>query len=103
MCARYTLTRRLNLVVQEMAELMLDEGVLYDWDPPPRYNIAPTQLVAAVRATADTGRRELVALKWGLIPSWAKDPKIATQCLNARAETVAEKPAFRSAFKKRRC
>ena len=48
-------------------------------------------------------RRELVPLKWGLIPSWAKDAKIGTQCLNARAETVAEKPAFRSAFKKRRC
>jgi putative SOS response-associated peptidase YedK len=59
--------------------------------------------VAAVRASPDAGRRELVPLKWGLIPSWAKDPKIATQCLNARAETVAEKPAFRSAFKKRRC
>src|SRR4051812_34360542 len=102
MCARYTLTRRLNLLVQEMVELMLDEGVLYDWDPP-RYNIAPTQQVAAVRASADAGRRELVPLKWGLIPSWAKDPKIATQCLNARGETVAEKPAFRSAFKRRRC
>jgi putative SOS response-associated peptidase YedK len=86
-----------------MVELMLDEGVLYDWDPPPRYNIAPTQQVATVRARADAGRRELVPLKWGLIPSWAKDPKIATQCLNARGETVAEKPAFRSAFKRRRC
>jgi putative SOS response-associated peptidase YedK len=103
MCARFTLRRRLNLLVQQMAELMLDEGVLYDWDPPPRYNIAPTQPLAAVRAGADTGRRELVPLKWGLIPSWAKDPKIAASCINARAETVADKPAFRSAFKRRRC
>jgi putative SOS response-associated peptidase YedK len=52
---------------------------------------------------AAAGRRELVPLKWGLIPSWAKDPKIATRCINALGETVAEKPAFRSAFKKRRC
>jgi putative SOS response-associated peptidase YedK len=103
MCARYTLTRRLSLLVQEMVELMLDEGVLYDWDPPPRYNIAPTQQVAAVRASADAGRNELVPLKWGLIPSWATDPRIATKCINARAETVAETPAFRAAFKRRRC
>jgi putative SOS response-associated peptidase YedK len=103
MCARFNLRRRLNLLIQEMAELMLDEGVLYDWDPPPRYNIAPTQLVAAVRAGADAGRRELAPLKWGLIPSWAKDPKIAASCINARAESVAEKPAYRAAFKRRRC
>jgi putative SOS response-associated peptidase YedK len=103
MCARFTLTRRLNLLVQEMTELMLDEGVLHDWDPPPRYNIAPTQSVAAVRATPDAGRRELVPLRWGLIPSWAKDPKVGNRLLNARAETVAETPAFRAAFKRRRC
>src|SRR6476646_7459255 len=103
MCARFTLRRRLNLVLQELAELMLDEASLADWDPPPRYNIAPTQLVAAVRATADAGRRELVPLKWGLIPSWSKDPKLGVRSINARAETVAEKPVFRSAFKRRRC
>jgi putative SOS response-associated peptidase YedK len=101
MCARFTLTNRLNRVVQEMVELMLDHAP--DWDQGPLFNISPTQQVAAVRATADAGKRELVPLKWGLIPSWAKDPKIATQCINARAETVATKPAFRSAFKKRRC
>jgi putative SOS response-associated peptidase YedK len=65
------------------------------------YNIAPTQPVAAVRA-AD-GDRELVLLKWGLIPSWSKDAKIAYKLINARSETVAEKPSFRSAFKNRRC
>jgi putative SOS response-associated peptidase YedK len=101
MCARFTLTNRLNRVVQQMVELMLEHGP--EWDQGPRYNISPTQLVAAVRAAADAGKRELVPLKWGLIPSWAKDPKIATQCINARAETVATKPSFRSAFKKRRC
>jgi putative SOS response-associated peptidase YedK len=69
MCDRFTLRRRLNLLVQQMAELLLDAGVLDDWDPPPRYNVAPTQPVAAVRAGADAGRRELVPLQWGLIPS----------------------------------
>jgi putative SOS response-associated peptidase YedK len=67
----------------------------------PRYNIAPTQAVAAVRSTA-TGQ-ELVRLRWGLIPSWAADPAIGKKLLNARAETVAEKPSFRSAIKRRRC
>jgi putative SOS response-associated peptidase YedK len=103
MCARFTLRRRLNLLIQQMTELLLDEGMLYDWDPPPAYNICPTQRITAVRAAADAGRRELVPLKWGLIPSWSKDPKIATHCINAKAETVATKPAFRSAFKRRRC
>jgi putative SOS response-associated peptidase YedK len=65
------------------------------------YNIAPQQSIGAVR-TAEDGR-ELVLLKWGLIPSWSKDPKIAFKLTNARAETVDEKPSFRSAFKQRRC
>jgi putative SOS response-associated peptidase YedK len=101
MCARFTLRRRLNLVMKELAE-MLPVG-LFDFDPEPAYNIAPTQKVAAVRSTADAGKNELVPFKWGLIPSWAKDPKIASSLINARAETVAEKPSFRSAFKRRRC
>jgi putative SOS response-associated peptidase YedK len=65
-----------------------------------RYNVAPSQPVACVR---EVDSRELSMLKWGLIPSWATDPKIAFSLINARAETVAEKPAFRSAFRKRRC
>jgi putative SOS response-associated peptidase YedK len=101
MCARFTLRRRLNLIMQELADT-LPVG-LFDFDPEPAFNISPTQKVAAVRATPDAGRNELVLLKWGLIPSWSKDPKIATSCINCRAETIAEKPAFRSAFKKRRC
>jgi putative SOS response-associated peptidase YedK len=67
----------------------------------PRYNISPTQLVPVVRA-GQIGR-ELTMLRWGLIPSWAKDPKIGYSLINARSETAAEKPAFRSAFKRRRC
>jgi len=68
----------------------------------PRYNIAPTQFVAAVRHD-EQGDRELVMLRWGLIPFWAKDPAIGNRMINARAETVAEKPSYRNAFKRRRC
>lgn len=67
----------------------------------PRYNIAPTQAVAAVR-NGDQGY-ELALLRWGLVPSWAKDPSIGNRMINARAETVAEKPAYRAAFRHRRC
>ena len=68
----------------------------------PRYNIAPTQSIAAVRVGADDSR-ELALLRWGLIPFWAKDPSIGNRMINARAETVAEKPSFRAAYRKRRC
>ena len=68
----------------------------------PRYNIAPTQDIAVVRIGED-GDKELATLRWGLIPSWAKDPAIGNRMINARAETVAEKPSFRAAYKKRRC
>ena len=68
----------------------------------PRYNIAPTQDVLAIRLDKD-GQQEAVQLRWGLIPFWAKDEKISYSTINARAETVAKKPAFRDAFKKRRC
>jgi putative SOS response-associated peptidase YedK len=68
----------------------------------PRFNIAPTQYVAAIRNTeADT--RELVMLRWGLVPFWAKDPAIGNRMINARAETVAEKPSYRAAYRHRRC
>ncbi len=69
----------------------------------PRYNIAPTQPVVVVRETAVSEQRELTFVQWGLIPSWAKDPKIGSRLINARSETVAEKPSFRAAFKRRRC
>jgi len=69
----------------------------------PRYNVAPGQDVPAVRATADGRRRTLVMLRWGLVPPWAGDPAIGNRLINARAETLAEKPAFRAAFRRRRC
>lgn len=69
----------------------------------PRYNVAPTQPVLAVRTTAVSPNRELTFLRWGLVPSWAKEIRSGAPLINARAETVAEKPAFRAAFKRRRC
>jgi len=70
---------------------------------PPRYNIAPTQDVAGVRLKGDDGAPSFTLFRWGLIPSWAKDPSIGSRMINARAETIAEKPAFRAAFRRRRC
>lgn len=67
----------------------------------PRYNIAPTQEILGVRETEDV--REMAFYKWGLIPSWAKDTSMGARLINARSETVREKPAFRQAFKQRRC
>lgn len=68
----------------------------------PQYNIAPTDPAAVVRED-EQGERRLSMLRWGLVPFWAKDAKIGARMINARAETVAEKPAFRAAFKQRRC
>jgi putative SOS response-associated peptidase YedK len=74
-----------------------------DLDLEPRYNIAPSQPILAVREPANGVGRELVTLRWGLVPHWAKDLKIGYKLINARAETVATTPSFRSAFRKRRC
>jgi putative SOS response-associated peptidase YedK len=68
----------------------------------PRYNIAPTQPIPVVR-NARSGGREFVMLRWGLVPFWAKDASIGNRMINARAETLAEKPAYRNAYEKRRC
>jgi len=95
MCGRFARATELEAILRR---LRFDTSELTELHP--RYNVAPGQAVAAVRA--EDGRRLLVSLKWGLIPSWATDPKIAFSLINARAETVAEKPAFRAAFKARR-
>ena len=68
----------------------------------PRYNVAPTQDIAAVRVNAE-GQNEFALLRWGLVPFWSKDLSIGNRMINARGETVAEKPSFRTAFRKRRC
>jgi putative SOS response-associated peptidase YedK len=93
-CGRFTLTTSAEIVAR-----------LFEAEPGPplraRYNIAPTQEVAAVRN--EDSRRRIVLLRWGLVPSWAKDLGIGNRLINARAETVAEKPSFRTALRKRRC
>jgi putative SOS response-associated peptidase YedK len=74
-------------------------------DPPdvhPRYNIAPATDVPVVRVNAD-GHREMVRMRWGLVPRWAKDPAIGAKMINARGETIAEKPSFRMAYRRHRC
>jgi putative SOS response-associated peptidase YedK len=94
MCGRFTLATP----GQTVAELFQLSAVP---ELKPRYNIAPTQPVAAVRA-GQSGH-ELVMLHWGLIPSWSKDVAIGARMINARGETVAEKPSFRAPFRSRRC
>jgi putative SOS response-associated peptidase YedK len=76
-------------------------GVAGAPDIEPRYNIAPTQFVAAVREIG--GPREIAMLHWGLVPSWAKEKSIGARMINARSETLGEKPSFRNAWKRRRC
>ena len=72
-----------------------------NWSP--RYNIAPTQDVPVIRQHPKEPVRKLSLMRWGLIPSWAKNPSIATTTINAKSETAATKPAFRDPFKFRRC
>lgn len=96
MCGRFTLFASPTEVATYFG--LPEEPVLV-----PRYNIAPTQPVGLVRMNATNSTREWTLTLWGLIPSWAKDPSIGARMINARAETVAEKPSFRAAFKRRRC
>ena len=94
MCGRFNL----KLTPAELLEIF---ALIREFDFPPRYNIAPTQSVVTIRKSGIF--REATAMHWGLIPSWAKDPSIGNRMINARAETIAEKPSFRNAFKKQRC
>jgi putative SOS response-associated peptidase YedK len=96
MCGRYTL----STPVEKLAEEFGLTGLLSDL--PPSYNVAPSQEVAAIVAGGGRERR-LELLRWGLIPAWADDPGIGSRMINARSETVAEKPSFRRAFKERHC
>lgn len=96
MCGRLVLTTPADALAAEFAASASAGLVLR-----PRWNIAPMTDVVVVRTT--DGARSLAMLRWGLIPSWARDPRIAAKLLNARSETVAEKPSFREAVRKRRC
>jgi putative SOS response-associated peptidase YedK len=96
MCGRYTLTRP----AREVADtFQVEQLSLFE----PRYNIAPTQNVLAVRRPDPAGPRQAVLLRWGLVPSWAKDLSVGVRMLNARAETVLEKSSYRTPFLRRRC
>ncbi len=96
-CGRYSLIADLG----DLAQRFEFDG---DWDAFERsYNIAPTQQVLTVRERAEGEGRQAQFMRWGLVPSWAKDPSIGARMINARAETVSEKPAFRSALRRRRC
>jgi putative SOS response-associated peptidase YedK len=97
MCGRYRLSRR-KQIIEEHFDSVSDEE---DWSP--RYNIAPTQPVPIIRQNPKEPRRELSLMRWGLVPSWAKDMSGAAKMINARSETAATTPAFRDAMKSRRC
>jgi putative SOS response-associated peptidase YedK len=96
MCGRFTL----RTPAPQLLEHFGIEGLV---DLPPRYNIAPTQEVLAVRQAAGDARPGIAYFRWGLIPSWSKDAAIGNRMINARGETVSEKPAFRAAVRQRRC
>lgn len=95
MCGRFTLALPPELIAEVI-------GGIEQTHIQPRYNIAPTQQVAVIRQDP-SGRRHLAYLRWGLIPPWAKDASVGNHMINARAETVHEKPSFRHAFRSRRC
>ena len=94
MCGRFTLTADPDQLRQVFPWLNIPIDI------EPRYNVAPSQPVAVI---PNDGNNRLDFYKWGLVPSWSKDPKIGNRMINARAETVHEKPSFRSAFRRRRC
>src|SRR6516165_5506319 len=97
MCGRYRLSRRKQIIEEYFDTSEWQD----DWSP--RYNIAPTQSVLVIRQHPKEPVRQVSAMRWGLIPSWAKDPPIATRTINAKSETAATKPAFRDPLKFRRC
>jgi putative SOS response-associated peptidase YedK len=96
MCGRFTLTTD----TKKLAEAF--SGYELPAEMAPRYNIAPAQPVAVI-ANRGHNRPKIELFRWGLVPSWAKDPKIGNRMINARAETLAQKPSFKTAYKRRRC
>jgi putative SOS response-associated peptidase YedK len=99
MCGRYSSTTP----IAELVKQFHADEVNIDDEPPPSWNVAPTRQVVAVTTSKDGATRRLETLKWGLVPSWAKDPKIGNRMINARAETLTSSNAYRKAFGTRRC
>ena len=96
MCGRFTLRATTKFLIEHFQLATAPQLAL-------RFNITPPQPVAVVRRAERENRRELVLLRWGLVPAWVNNPASGSRMINARAETVAEKPSFRAAFKRRRC
>jgi putative SOS response-associated peptidase YedK len=94
MCGRFALTLELDALMEAFP------GFIFPQDLAPRYNIAPTQPVPVI---PNDKERQVKLFHWGLVPFWAKDPAIGNRMINARAETLAEKPSFRAAYQSRRC
>ena len=94
MCGRFTITLDASVVQEELELGEMPKGWI------PRYNVAPSQPIPVVTNETD---RKVEWMHWGLIPSWAKDPSIGQRMINARSETLAEKPSFRNAYRRRRC
>jgi len=94
MCGRFTITATPDQLQKAFP------GIAVPAQMAPRFNIAPSQPIAVV---PNDGRKAVDFFVWGLIPSWAKDPAVGSKLINARAETLAEKPSFRTAYKRRRC
>ena len=96
MCGRKTLTKDMQSIIEELA--------IEEWENPdnyiPNYNIAPTQISPIL---IDNGKRIVKPMRWGLIPSWAKDDKFGAKMINARIETLTEKPSYRNLLPKKRC
>jgi putative SOS response-associated peptidase YedK len=98
MCGRYTLHHKPKDIGERFGVEPVEEFLA------PRYNIAPSQIVPVIRRPqSGDDLREMAGCKWGLIPFWARDPKIGNNLINAKAETISEKPSFKQAFTKRRC
>ncbi|HXZ50040.1 MAG TPA: SOS response-associated peptidase [Usitatibacter sp.] len=95
-CSRYFLDADGNVIAYTF-RVPVDERIRR------RFNIAPSQEAPVIRATREGGGREVAMLRWGLVPFWAKDPSVGSRMINARSETVSEKPAFREAMRSRRC
>jgi putative SOS response-associated peptidase YedK len=94
MCGRFTRHQNPEKLAKRFNVQLIKEAKI------PRYNIAPSQVVPVIR---EVDVREMIACKWGLVPFWAKDPSIGNKMINAKAETLAEKPSFKQALVKRRC
>jgi putative SOS response-associated peptidase YedK len=98
MCGRYRLSKTEKYLLEHFGVRSRED---FEWKP--RYNIAPTDQVPVIRQDKDQPQRSITSMRWGLIPYWAKDASIGAKMINARAESLTEKPAFKDAIERRRC